>query len=148
MRTSTLFLAAVILSLGFAPAPFPKPRKPDPGRDDPKRIQGTWEMVSRTHGGQPVSHVVATAEIGAGRLTLVNRDGTWRSPFTLTLDPARKPRWFDTKSDNGNYTTSGIYDLKGDTLRLHYTPNGGARPTGFDATQPGVTVDVYRRRKP
>src|SRR5438128_128223 len=119
-----LFLAAAILSLAFAPAPFPKRTRPAPVVDDAKQIQGTWRILSRTRGGQPVSHVVATAEIGAGRLTLVNQAGTWRSPFSLTLDPTKKPRWFDTKSEKNNYAKRGIYDLQGDTLKLVYTDHG------------------------
>jgi len=146
MRTRTLLLAAATISLAFAPAPRPKPRKQS---EDVKLIQGTWEIVSRTRAGNPVSHIVSTAEITATTLTLVNASGDWRSPFTLTLDPTKKPPWFEKRSVKGTTTSLGIYELQGDSLKLAYTSRGGGvRPTDFDATRPGVTVDVYRRRKP
>lgn len=147
MRIRLLLLTAIILSIGFAPAPLPKPPKYDPVRDDPKRLSGTWDMVSRTMAGKTVSHIVHNTEIANGKLTLVNKAGDWRSPFRLTLDPGKKPRWFDTQSEKGTYRMCGIYDLDGDSLKMYYTSNG-IRPTGFDANATGVYLDVYKRRKP
>jgi uncharacterized protein (TIGR03067 family) len=147
MSARALLLPAVVLSLAFAPAPFPKPRRGDPA-PDARQIQGTWQLLSRTCGGEQVSHVVATAQISAGRLVLMDSKGDWRSPFTLTLDPTKKPRWFDTKSEGSStYTTSGLYDLQGDDLRLVYTTQGKGRPSSLDQNAPGVYVDVYRRKR-
>jgi uncharacterized protein (TIGR03067 family) len=153
MSKYLLFLA-VGLTLAFAPAPFPRASRRERSEDDLKKSQGTWEIVSRTRGGQAVGHVVATAEIGSGKYTLVNASGNWRSPFIMALDHRAKPRTIDLKSEKGNASARGIYELKGDLLRLSYVFRddglrpGDARPTDFEGQPPEVYLDVFKRRKP
>ena len=43
MRKSAFLLLTTVLSLAFAPAPLPRP---DTGKDDLKKMQGTWEVTA------------------------------------------------------------------------------------------------------
>jgi uncharacterized protein (TIGR03067 family) len=147
MYRSLLFLAAV-LALAFAPAPFPRARR-DRSDDDPRKIQGTWEIVSRTRGGKAISHIVARAEIVDGKYTLVDAAGSWRSPFVMALGPRAKPPTIDLKSEKGTFTMTGIYELRGDSLRLCYITGGrGVRPASFEGASEEAYIDVFKRRRP
>lgn len=54
----------------------------------------------------------------------------------------------DTEGENIGKVIQAIYELKGDTMRVCYAMDGGARPTEF-ATKRGSTwlVVTYRREK-
>src|SRR5207249_4888557 len=54
MRKSLLFLATAVLSLAFAPAPFPRPgKRGDTNESDLKKLQGAWTRVQLGIGTQP-----------------------------------------------------------------------------------------------
>ncbi len=140
-------LLAAALSLGFAPVPF---RKPDPTKEDTKKLQGNWLKVRSIPPGNGE---------GDGTLVVVGQhmryslSGNVVGEYAFTIDARKKPRVFDFKGTGGvvvGPSYRGIYRLEKDTLTISYvmTSNERERPGDFDGNKDGVIVSVYRRQKP
>jgi uncharacterized protein (TIGR03067 family) len=147
-KYALLFAAA--LSLGFAPAPFPKPPKPDATKDDLKKLQGTWlKVIAVPPGnGEGQGRLVFSGE--RMRYSLV---GAAVGEYTLTIDARKKQKVFDFKGIGGGVeglTYRGIYRLERDTLTICYvrTNNERERPSDFNTTRDDVILSVYTRQKP
>src|SRR5262245_51684366 len=107
MRVRGLLLVCLFLVLGFAPAPFPRSRREDPGKDDLRRMQGTWVVVRYQAGKRDLVPLIAPRtfhfEFEGNRLRLVLADAvptTWR----LTLSSTSVPRGFDRTRDDDSTT--------------------------------------------
>jgi uncharacterized protein (TIGR03067 family) len=147
MRRSVLLLALAALSLAFAPAPLPRP-KADPTKEDLKKMQGEWVLVSRAVGGRPqlgLSKVV----IAGDRLTYHRPDGTVATRWSLSLEAKKAPRWVDSKREwpDSSYSARGIYDLKRDTLTICLVYDKTDRPADFDGSKPSRWLLVLKRAK-
>jgi uncharacterized protein (TIGR03067 family) len=150
MRVPLVLVVGFVL--GFAPAPFPRTRKAEPGMDDLKKMQGTWAVVRRTVGGSSLnSKGTMTALIAGDRIKFLV-DGQVRTEWVLTLDARKTPKILDrTRVGGGNrMTMRGVYLLKGDTLTICYCEGDdeAARPRHLQATGPGVWLTVFQRQKP
>ena len=70
---------------------------------------------------------------------------------TFKIDPKQSPKHFDFKPPGKKDPVVGIYELKGDELKLCVQHAGGeeGRPTEF-ATKPGtkLVLIVFKRQKP
>jgi uncharacterized protein (TIGR03067 family) len=121
MNRRALLLLFAVLALAFAPAPFPKPRKE--AKEPP--IIGSWNQV-----GSPTVTLVVTSTT----LTYENAGGS-PSAYFLTFDPARTPKTYELRRQQGEprASYSGIYKIEGDTLTLHYG-GGENRPASFQAS--------------
>jgi uncharacterized protein (TIGR03067 family) len=139
------FLAA-LLSLGFAPAPFPKP---DTTRTDLRKLQGEWTRASYTAGGRENVSARGATIVFAGALLTYSQEGNILGKYTVSLDAKKKPGVFDFKEIESNTNYRGIYKLEGDTLTLCYRSGSAEndRPTDFDPGRPLVIVSVYKRSK-
>lgn len=117
-----LLVAAVLLSLGFAPAPFPKPRAQQ--ASDLSRMQGTWDVVERTLGGRSVLTEQPTQiKINGSRFDFVVR-GEIRSTWEMKLDPTATPRTIDRVGGAGGDTVlKGVYRFESDRLIIAYSQN-------------------------
>ena len=78
-----------VLSLGFAPAPFPKPAKPVPVDTDLMALQGEW----LEEGGSQVVYLFA------GTKVTVTQNGRHCSGWIMALDPKRIPKAMDLAGD-------------------------------------------------
>ena len=135
------------MSLAFAPAPFPKP---NPTKQDLKKLQGTWIKVRSVPPGN-----------GEGEGVLVITDqrmsyslaGTAMGEYTLTVDAKKKPKLFDFTGTDGIVAGNhyrGIYQLDGDILTFCYvmTTLERERPADFNAAGNGtVILSVYKRQR-
>jgi uncharacterized protein (TIGR03067 family) len=140
VRTCALFAALSALSLGFAPAPFPKP---DTSKDDLKKMQGSWHRLTCTGGSIPPAPrpINDTVVIKDNQITY-NGPPAW----TLTLGTLKDGRKsFDIKSGNGAWV--GVYELNGDSLRVCFT-SSPMRPSGIMPTLKGEYLQTFRRKKP
>jgi uncharacterized protein (TIGR03067 family) len=94
--------------------------------------------------------------IKAARLIIKGREFTMKDPAAtyrghLTLDPTKEPKTIDLKFTEGpekGNTSYGIYELKGDDLKLCLTIAGKNRPTSFAAApKGGHALEVLKREK-
>ena len=146
MRCAMLLF--VLLSVAFAPAPVYR-QKPKPPKDEREAILGRWKLISRTFEGQAHRHAVAMLEVGKGRWTYTNAAGSWRSPWTFTLDVSGTPWRYHAKSEKQAIAQArGVCVVKGDKLTMCFTTDGEEAPEDLDGTKPGRHLDVYERIKP
>jgi uncharacterized protein (TIGR03067 family) len=135
-------------------------------KGDEAMIQGTWKVVFIEEGGRKVppcdldrtlrafEEMQMKVVITKDRYTVKAKDLTFGSkPYKL--DPSRRPRWFDldslrTPEGKELGPNLGIYELKGDDLKICLGKSAKDRPTSFDSSQDSA-VDVLlimKREKP
>jgi uncharacterized protein (TIGR03067 family) len=114
------------------------------------RLQGTWQLESLTGGkkGAPKGLKKRTLFVG-GEVFLVRDGDKLLQAGTLRLSPGKAPKAIDAVVRKGQHegnTMLGVYELKGDTLRLCFDPEGDGRPKGFTARAGSdLFVAVYKR---
>jgi uncharacterized protein (TIGR03067 family) len=107
---------------------------------DRKQLQGEWAATAVENNGQ----ALAASEVAAWRLVVKDKSLTFRvgdqgGTHALVLDASKKPRAIDV----GKF--KGIYEVKGDTLKLCYALEPSrARPASFREKE-GTTYQVYKR---
>jgi uncharacterized protein (TIGR03067 family) len=135
------------------------PRKPDgtPASTPPKAkaeqgpLDGTWklekfEWAEEAGTSMLLLHNDHRVTIGGGRMTTRNEyDKTVTvTEYELTLDPSKSPAVYTQTTRDGQNkgkTTTGIYSLDGDTLRLCSKKKG--LPTDFTITEGQDVKDKY-----
>ena len=137
-------LTAAVAALAVAAAPADADRA---------ALRGTWVIEAATLEGRDHTDDFRGMKLilDGDRYTIDFDKNTDKGTFTL--DPAKTPKRIDVRSAEGPFkgkTLPGIYELKGDTLRLCLEGDGKAdkRPAAFEA--PGTTRNMlltYRREK-
>jgi RNA polymerase sigma factor (sigma-70 family) len=100
-------------------------------KEDLKRLEGTWHMVACEEGGK----VLAPGNTNPNDFftfegtTLFFKSGHRGLEGTFTIDPSKNPKWMDQAFKTNVF--KGIYELKGDTLRVYLGAPGGERPMQF-----------------
>lgn len=131
----------VLLIVAMLPAtPLP------PEKGDVVNIQGRWrpKRIMIDYRQKPLLDVPATVHFEGDRMFMVRDDGTRVDYTPFKLDPARRPKAIDFKwqAPDGLFTRAGIYELKGDRLRICYVsyrpPAKLDRPTDFTVTPDAV----------
>ncbi len=117
-----------------------------------KKIQGTWKFVAHEVNGQPTPpEMVAKLKITfTGNKWSVSEDGKVVQAGTHKLDPTKKPGHIDatvTEGHDKGTTMLGIYELKGDTIRVCFDPAGKVRPTSLTAKAGQMSAVVQRAKK-
>ena len=110
-------------------------------------------MVALEHRG----HVVEPGDFEGQSSVYDKNRWTWKvgdkvmRRGIITLDPTRLPRAINTWDSDGPHedeTVPGIYELKGDTLKLCFAMPGEKRPGAFTTTSgTGAFLVVYKRKK-
>jgi uncharacterized protein (TIGR03067 family) len=102
-----------------------------------KQLEGTWLVVSATMDGKDLPDARGGAVVFAGaQLTFKDKAGK-EEKYTYRLDLSRKPRMIDFTPEKAKANVApgrGIYELRGDTLRLCVGPPN-RRPTEFSDTK-------------
>ncbi len=106
---------------------------PAPEKKDDETIQGTWKVVSMDRGGEkaPEDRIKGvTFVITDGLITI--KDPKREEKANFKLDPTKNPRTIDITPEKGKEEmVRGIYELKGDSLKICFNNPGGARPAEF-----------------
>jgi uncharacterized protein (TIGR03067 family) len=108
----------------------------DSPADQAKQLEGEWQVIAAHYNGQAVPDAVAKERklVFKGDVFTVFIGADKKRVLKFKLDPKLKPKGFDVISPERNETAEGIYELKGDDLKLCYGNPGDARPTEFVST--------------
>jgi uncharacterized protein (TIGR03067 family) len=142
-------LAGLFVAASIAAAADPKE---EAVKKDLKALDGTWHLTDIVKDGKEVP-----IPPGSAVVELVISDGKYREKVgkdevevgTFTVDPSKSPKTMDVMilegTDKGK-KQFGLYELKGDELKVAFAPPGKDRPTAL-AGKEGVTVITYKRVK-
>lgn len=118
-------------------------------KEGAKKLEGTWLVQSASTDGKPIP-APGGKMVFAGDSVTVTDNGKDEKGF-FTVDPSRKPATIDLsipglaqKGKQNSRTQRGIYELKGDTLRLCFAAFN-KRPTEF--SDKGQLLLVLKRKK-
>jgi uncharacterized protein (TIGR03067 family) len=122
------------------------------GEQELKRIQGTWKFVSQEMEGKPrpPEEVAKLTITFTGDKWSVRESGKEVQAGTHKLDPSKKPAQIDavvTEGEGKGSTMLGIYELKGDTMKVCFDPKGKERPTSFTAKAGQFAAVIQREKK-
>lgn len=123
--------------------------------DDAKKIQGTWIVVSSEDGGRkpPEEELKNLQIVIEQERMLLKRDGKTLFTVEYKLDPSKKPKWIDlttVRDDKKERTNPGIYELKGDSLKICFPESGKKRSTKFESkpdSENDVLIVLKRAKK-
>jgi uncharacterized protein (TIGR03067 family) len=142
MRRTLMAVVALALVAGMATGGGGG--KKDDGKKDKEKLQGTWNVTAFEGGGK-------MKEVKAGEMALTFSGDkvlikvgpkAKDEEATFRLDLTQNPRGIDLmraveakEKAAGKETEKGIYQLKGDTLKLGFSARGarGKRPPSFEA---------------
>jgi len=128
------------------------------GADDnvgKKQIEGTWELTGVTRGGKerPADKEKTTVTFAAGTMTMkgLSKDGgTKEKTAKYTVNTTKTPHWLDIDAQDGDKKEKvlGLYEVKGDTLRLALGRPDGDRPASLESKEGDkASVASFKRVK-
>ena len=119
-----------------------------------QKLDGVWNLVSKEVGGKALPPAqISGRSLSLGAEVFIQRQGTDVLTFGVNkLDPTRSPKQITMRVAAGKEkgeVNLGIYELKGDTLRICYDPIGDDRPREFKTDPKSKQVlAVYKRVTP
>jgi uncharacterized protein (TIGR03067 family) len=134
---SQLLMAAIVLAA------------PVPDKKDTDLIQGKWSLVSFERGDEskPAEEIKKVKITFDGNILTIN-DGDKDDKATFKIDPDKKPKTIDITPEKEKDKVAGIYELKGDDLKICFGKPGEERPTKFGPKGvKGQTLIVLKREK-
>jgi uncharacterized protein (TIGR03067 family) len=147
-RYAVLALAlAVATSLWAAPD---KPSKDDKLKKEMKKLEGTWTVVTQERGGSPVKNSKGTFTFAKSKYTIRWDKDKHEKGGKFKVDPTKSPKEMDIVADTpgGEVKLKGIYQIKGDSLKMCIDQKGGERPTKFTTLAgTGQILIVLKRAK-
>ena len=139
MVRSKTFLFACLLTSGLIGAA---------AADDKQQWQGTWTMVSCIANGESTEGNVQW--VVSGDAYKIRLDGKLASdPYPFQLDQSKKRidvNHHDTPQGTYGGQLKGIYEIKGDTLKVCYDLKGQRYPTSL-AAGPASGQVLYQFRR-
>jgi uncharacterized protein (TIGR03067 family) len=133
-KTAAVVSLLAVAAFGAAQGPGTEAKK------DLERMTGTWAVIEAENDGKAVPADVVK------KMKLVQKQAEWTFygddeavSGKDKLDPSKTPRAVDTLMTAGRAkgkTVLGIYEIKGDTMKVCWAEPGRPRPTAFTA-QPG-----------
>jgi uncharacterized protein (TIGR03067 family) len=143
-------LLGVLVAAGAALA-LAADEKKDDAKDELKKFEGAWVLVSSEHDGEKAPEELiktAKASVKGDKVTL-SVGGKTVMEAEFKVDPTKKPKTIDSTATAGpdkGKKSFGIYEMEGDTLKICY--NEKERPKEFSAKKgSGNTLDTYKREK-
>ncbi len=117
-----------------------------------KKIQGTWKFVAQGYDGKerPKDELKGLTVTFTGDKWSVRQDDKVVQAGTHKFDPSKTPIQVDapvTEGEGKGTTMLGIIEVKGDTIKVCFDPQGKTRPTTFDAKDGRFAATVQRLKK-
>jgi len=121
------------------------------GDKELKKIQGTWKFILQEMDGKerPKEELTKLTITFAGDKWSVRVEDKVVQAGTHQLDGTKKPGQIDavvTEGEDKGSTMLGIYELKGDKMKVCFDPKGKQRPTSF-TSKTGQFAAVLEREK-
>jgi RNA polymerase sigma factor (sigma-70 family) len=142
-----LVLASGSAFVWHVAAQTPEPQAP--AAKDREALQGTWKVVDAQINGKDID--AQEQEMIKGKpFVFEGNKLTVKVPTEYRLDATKTPREIDIVPTEGpenekGQTFRGIYDLKGDDLRIAFQGPTQARPKSFD--EAGAMLFTLKRQK-
>ena len=125
----------------------PTAAKTEPA-DDGRQLQGTWKLVSATWNGEPQAGNMQW--VVEGDHYTIRLDGQQHvDPHFFKLDAGQKRIdvfHHETPKGTTGGSLKGIYEIKGDRLRVSYDPTARRYPGSFESS-PGSKLISYEFRR-
>lgn len=126
----------------------------NPVKKDLQGLEGTWTIEGLEYGAKDIKDKYKLTFTFKGNSMSVEGDDTVKkeyATFKLKLDPSTMPRCVDLTVSDGvqkDAVLEGIYELKGDDLKMCVTVFGKDRPTEFKSPDGGsVALITLKRQK-
>jgi uncharacterized protein (TIGR03067 family) len=120
--------------------------------DEAEKFAGTWSIVAAERLGQPYDDALTVKVVFTGSRFTVRQQGQVLFEGSIRLDPSVTPKQIDSHMSSGQEkgrTRLGIYEIKGDRLRMCYSDFDKERPTAFSTREgTGFSLFVYQRDRP
>jgi uncharacterized protein (TIGR03067 family) len=146
-------LASVCLLFGIAVFPGKAP-EPDPPKKDLEAIQGAWAIEALEYNGKDLKDKYKISFTVKKDVLIVEGDGNVRKEYAklaLKLDAGTTPKSVDLTVADGvqkDALMEGVYELKGDELRLCVRVFGKDRPTEFKSPEgSSIALLTLKRQK-
>jgi uncharacterized protein (TIGR03067 family) len=110
-------------------------------KGDQDQIQGEWTIVSLESGGKkpPEEFLKEMRMIITKDQMIFAKGDKKKEPVTFKLDPGKKPKWINltAKEAGMEIMFPGIYELKGDELKICFTAEKekAERPKEFTSAE-------------
>jgi uncharacterized protein (TIGR03067 family) len=117
---------------------------------DKEILQGTWEYVSATRDGKPYKTPIGVRITFTGD-NVTRQIGEKTHKHKYKIDPNKKPKQVSliATKDGKEEVSTGIYSLKGDTLKWCFNLPGKPIPDTLASKEgDGLTLSVLKRVKP
>ena len=115
-----------------------------------KDLDGQWEIKSMLRGGKEPPEDAPKPELTVKGDVLTVKIGDRTFQATVQADPTKTPKTIDMTLSEGPHkgeTVKGIYEVKGDELRVCHGEPGADRPTEFASKGEGEVLGVWKRVK-
>jgi uncharacterized protein (TIGR03067 family) len=111
-----------------------------------KELQGDWKVEKMVREGEaaPPEKIAKLVLTFKGNQIIPSEKPT--DIATITLDPSQKPAAIDLMDERGKEMNFGIYELKGDTLKICLAQPKAARPKEFGSTKESMTMYFELKR--
>lgn len=146
MKAKIGLLLIALLPLGAEAGGAPNAKK------ELEKFAGTWTVDGLTYNGK--EHNLKFKFVFKGNEGVIEGNDRVKSEYArikITIDPAAKPASMDITIVAGSQTDSameGIYELKGDELKICAKVFGKDRPTEFAAPDGSSIVLMTLKRAP
>jgi uncharacterized protein (TIGR03067 family) len=120
-------------------------KKPNTGKSDKQRLQGTWirvagEVTGIKKDANDPKLVQWKLIFDGDRVTLPGGEGV---PYTL--DTKKQPKEIDVQTQGDSGPMRAIYQFEGAALKLSWKKDGG-RPKDFDTRKNQSVLIIFKRR--
>lgn len=146
---SRLPVLLVVFVLAFALSVTVAGQEPEKAvAEELKRLDGEWQIVAAEAEGAAMEHNSDRVVFSGGKCTVTVPGAKVVLENTISIDPSKSPKRIELTNTKTKEVWSGIYEIKGETLRCLWVGKDAKLLTEFKtrAGQPGVLF-TYKRAK-
>jgi uncharacterized protein (TIGR03067 family) len=139
-------MTPLVLSLAITLA-APGPKKAD--EPPPAKLEGDWVVESFEGPKKDAPPGSITMRFAGGKIIISEAGKARGEEAGYTVDQTKKPAHIDITPDKGGpKVVQGIFEIKGDTMKLCFGKDVSERPTDFKSdVEKGIMVINLKRAK-